>query len=206
MKTLLLHGLGQTPSNWDSTIDAMGKSTDIVCPNLFGLLGNGEVCYPALYHAFSEYCNRFSEPLNICGLSLGGILALQYGIENPDRINSMVLIATQYVMPKMLLRVQNILFRFMPKATFENIGLEKSEFIHLCESMADLDFQNQLKNISCPVLVICGEKDMANKQASQKLQSQLLKAELRIIKNAGHEVNADAPNDLGKELLNFFNL
>lgn len=206
MKTLLLHGLGQTPSSWSGTVDAMGKNTDILCPSLFGWLDNKDACYPALYHAFSEYCNRFSEPLNICGLSLGGILALQYGIENPDKTNSIALIATQYAMPKMLLRFQNILFRFMPETTFQNTGLDKSKFIHLCESMANLDFQIQLKRINCPVLVICGEKDTANKQASRKLQSQLPKAELRIIKNAGHEVNADAPEDLGRELSMFFNM
>lgn len=206
MKTILLHGLGQTSSSWNNTIDAMGKSADVLCPNLFDLLDDKEICYPALYHAFSEYCNQFSEPLNICGLSLGGILALQYGIENPDKTNSMVLIATQYIMPKMLLKLQNVLFRFMPKSTFQSMGLEKSAFICLSKSMINLDFQNQLKNISCPVLVICGEKDAANKQASQKLQAQLSKAELRIIKNAGHEVNVDSPKDLGKELSNFFSL
>ncbi|MBO5033639.1 MAG: alpha/beta fold hydrolase [Lachnospiraceae bacterium] len=204
MKTILLHGLGQTSSSWNSTIDAIGKDTDILCPNLFDLLDDKEICYPALYHAFWEYCNQFSEPLNICGLSLGGILALQYGIENPDKTNSMVLIATQYIMPKMLLRIQNTLFHFMPKSTFQSMGLDKSVFIRLSKSMINLNFQNQLQNISCPVLVICGEKDTANKQASQKLQAQLSKAELRIIKNAGHEVNADSPKELGKELSNFF--
>lgn len=206
MKTILLHGLGQTSSSWNHTIDAMGKNADVLCPNLFDLLDDKEICYPALYHAFSKYCNQFSEPLNICGLSLGGILALQYGIENPDKTNAMVLIATQYTMPKMLLKLQNVLFRFMPKSTFQSMGLEKSDFICLSKSMINLDFQNQLKNISCPVLVICGEKDSANKQASQKLQAQLSKAELRIIKNAGHEVNIDSPKDLGKELSNFFSL
>jgi len=83
MKTILLHGLGQTSSSWNATINTMGKSEDILCPNLFDWFGDKEVCYQALYFAFSEYCKQFSEPINICGLSLGGILALQYGIENP---------------------------------------------------------------------------------------------------------------------------
>ena len=35
----------------------------------------------------------------LCGLSLGGVLALNYAIEHPEKIKGMVLIATQYKMP-----------------------------------------------------------------------------------------------------------
>ena len=112
MKTILLHGLGQTSSSWKNTINTMGKSADILCPNLFDWFEDKEVCYQVLYLAFSEYCKQFSEPVNICGLSLGGILALQYGIENPDKINSLALVATQYTMPKKLLQFQNM--RYLP--------------------------------------------------------------------------------------------
>lgn len=206
MKTILLHGLGQTSSSWNATINTMGKSEDILCPNLFDWFGDKEVCYQALYFAFSEYCKQFSEPINICGLSLGGILALQYGIENPGKINSLALVATQYTMPKKLLRFQNLLFRFMPKRAFQSIGLGKMEFINLSKSMIHLDFQKDLNLINRPVIVICGEKDTANKQASVQLQSQLPQAELLVIKNSGHEVNIDAPEDLGKALSKFFNL
>ena len=206
MKTILLHGLGQTSSSWKNTINTMGKSADILCPNLFDWFEDKEVCYQVLYLAFSEYCKQFSEPVNICGLSLGGILALQYGIENPDKINSLALVATQYTMPKKLLQFQNMLFRFMPKRTFESMGLGKTDFINLSKSMINLDFQKELQCINSPVMVICGEKDAANKQASLQLQSQLPQAELLVIKNSGHEVNIDAPEDLGKALSAFFNL
>ena len=206
MKTILLHGLGQTSSSWNNTISTMDNNTDILCPNLFDWLENKEVCYQVLYLALSEYCKQFSEPFNICGLSLGGILALQYGIENPDKIHSLALIATQYTMPKKLLKFQNMLFRFMPKKAFQSMGLDKAGFINLSKSMINLDFQKDLKRINHPVMVICGEKDTANKQASLQLQSQLPQAELLVIKNSGHEVNIDAPEDLGKALSTFFNL
>ena len=34
--------------------------------------------YDTLYRTLETYCEQFEEPLNICGLSLGGILAMQY--------------------------------------------------------------------------------------------------------------------------------
>ena len=98
-----------------------------------------------------------------------------------------------------------LMFITIPKV-FESMGLGKTDFINLSKSMINLDFQKELKCINSPVMVICGEKDAANKQASLQLQSQLPQAELLVIKNSGHEVNIDAPEDLGKALSAFFNL
>ena len=50
--------------------------------------------YDTLYRTLETYCEQFEEPLNICGLSLGGILAMQYAIEHPEKMNSLVLIGT----------------------------------------------------------------------------------------------------------------
>ncbi len=70
--------------------------------------------------------------------------------------------------------------------------------------MKALDFSKDLKKISCQVLVICGEKDKANKSASLKLKQELPHAELFMIPHAGHEVNLDSPAELGKKLNIFF--
>lgn len=184
----------------------MDKISDIDCPDLFSLLKGREVNYPNLYQAFSEYCKTCSEPFHICGLSLGGILALQYVIENPDRVNSVVLIGTQYAMPKRLLKFQNAIFHIMPDRTFKGMGLNKKEVIGLTSSMMNLDFRQDLHKITCPVLVICGEKDKANKKASLQMKALIPNAELTMIQNAGHEINIDAPEHLGKVLYSFWRL
>lgn len=181
----------------------MEKELDITCPNLFDLLQDKEVSYANLHKEFSGYYTGFSEPVNICGLSLGGILALEYVIKNPTKVNSLVLIGTQYTMPKGLLKFQNIVFRFMPNRMFAEIGLGKKDFINLTKSMIDLDFQYELKSITCPVLIVCGEKDIANKKASLQLNKQIPNTEITFIKNAGHEVNVEAPKELG-QILNTF--
>ena len=116
----------------------------------------------------------FSEPLNLCGLSLGAVLALNYAIDFPQRVKSLILIAPQYDMPKFLLKVQNVLFKFMPESQFKDIGLTKKDFITLTNSMADMDFTSGLENVSCPVLVLCGEKDYnVNKKAAIKIAEKL---------------------------------
>jgi len=200
---IFVHGLGQNSSNWKETIDGLDIATNIECPDLFDLY-IGELNYNNLYRRFSEYCDKFTEPLDICGLSLGGMLALNYAIDNPNKVHSLVLIGTQYSIPKKLMKLQNIIFKLMPEKYFSKIGISKKNIISLTISMMDLNFENDLEKITCPVLIVCGEKDIANEKASKKLKNLLNTSTLKLIQNAGHEVNKDNPKQLSDELNKFF--
>ena len=204
MKYLFLHGLGQSPESWDAVLEAMDAKVDISCPNLSEWISQKEPCYDSLYCELEKFCESFEEPFYLCGLSLGGTLALQYAAEHPDKVNSLVLIGTQFQMPKKLLKLQNLIFRMMPNSAFANTGFGKSEFISLSQSMMDLNFEKDLKKILCPVLVLCGEKDKANRKASLRLGELLPRAQVSIIPHAGHEVNVDAPAALAEQVELFF--
>lgn len=207
MRYIFVHGLGQTPASWDKTIENLsvqlggeGIAASCASPDLSELLRNKDTNYVNLYTAFSEYCDSVPEPITICGLSLGGILALHYGIEHPHKVKALVLIGAQYKMPKKLLAFQNVIFRFMPQAMFRQMGFGKKQFIELSKSMMELDFSNDLDKISCPVLVVCGEKDKANMEAAKGLADCLSHAEFCMIGNSGHEVNVDAPEQLAERI------
>ena len=102
---VFVHGLGQTPESWNAVLSSMDETEKCVCPNLVEGVKNQNVNYKNLYKAFSELCDEFDESINLCGLSLGGVLALNYAIERPEKVKSLVLIATPYKMPKMLLKL-----------------------------------------------------------------------------------------------------
>lgn len=203
MKCILLHGLGQNAAAWDDTVRYMDEKLDILCPELFDWLSGSEASYPRLYKELEKYCGQIKEPIALGGLSLGGILALQYTIEHSDKVDSLVLAGTQFSMPKSMLRMQNMIFRFLPDAAFANMGLGKKDVISLCKSMMELDFTEQLKDIHCRTLVLCGAKDKSNIKASEKLNEQIDHAELVLISNAGHEVNKDNPTQLGQVISSF---
>ena len=201
MKYILLHGMGQNASSWDKTISYLPDTAETVCPELSDFFSEGNCNYSEMYSSFCRYCNRFSEPLDLCGLSLGAVLALNYAIDFPHRVSSLILIAPQYNMPKFLLKVQNVLFKFMPESQFKGIGLKKKDFITLTNSMMDIDFTNSLNNVNCPVAVICGEKDNVNKKAAIKLARELPNAKFITINNSGHEVNLDNPQGLANAMM-----
>ena len=205
MKKIYIHGLGQTSKSWDIVFSHLGTSGDNVCSNLAELVHDKEVTYNTLYTAFAMLCNAMEEPISLCSLSFGRVLALNYAIEYPEKVKSLVLIAAQYKMPKKLLKFQNILFRLMPNSMFQEMGFGKKDFLRLCSTMMDLDFSDLLSKISCPSLIICGEKDKVNRGASTELAGILPNAELCILEGAGHEVNVEAPQKLAEILQIFYN-
>lgn len=196
MKYILLHGMGQNAQSWDKTISYLPDTIETQSLELGDFFKEGDCTYQKMYASFCEYCNNVPEQLNLCGLSLGAVLALNYAIDFPEKVNSLILIAPQYDMPKLLLKVQNVLFKFMPESQFRNIGLKKNDFITLTDSMRDLNFTNGLDKVKCPVLVICGKKDTVNKKAAIKLAKKLPDAKFSSIDNSGHEVNIDNPQGL----------
>lgn len=204
MKRIYLHGLGQTPESWSKTILRMEDGAHSECPDLVKMLRGGRADYAALYDGFAAFCDAFDEGIDLCGLSLGGVLALNYAIDHPQKLRSLALIAARYEMPRVLLAAQNVLFRCMPEAMFRQTGFGKRAFIQLCGSMARLDFGASLQAVTCPTLVVCGARDSANRRAAAKLAGALRDAELRIIPDAGHEVNVEAPERLAAELCEFY--
>ena len=201
MKYILLHGMGQNASSWDKTISYLPDTAETVCLELSDFFSEDNCNYSEMYSSFCRYCNRFPKPLDLCGLSLGAVLALNYAIDFPQKVSSLILIAPQYNMPKFLLKVQNVLFKFMPESQFKDIGLKKKDFITLTNSMMDIDFTNRLNNVNCPVAVICGEKDNVNKKAAIKLAKELPNAKFITINNSGHEVNLDNPQGLANAMM-----
>ena len=191
MKTIFLHGLGQTAQNWEEVIRQTALS-EVDCPELFSL-SEGEITYFGIRNGLEKRYADITEPFCICGLSLGALLALDYAIRHNEQVAALVLIGVQYKVPSLLIDFQNLIFRCMPNKTFDDMGMSKNDVIRLAHSMRSLDFRSGLKDIKCPVTILCGEKDRANLKASRQLAELLLQSKLRIVPGAAHELNKCAP-------------
>ena len=66
---------------------------------------------------------------------LGGILALNYAIEYPGKVKSLVLIGTPHKVPKIMFSIQNVIFRLLPKSTFKSMAFEKKDTFILGSTM-----------------------------------------------------------------------
>lgn len=199
-----LHGSGHKANSWDKTISYMPGDKDIVCPNLSSILKGKAATYENLYSAFAKYCNGFEGQIHLCGLSLGGILALNFALDFPQKLKTLVLIGTPYKVPKAAFGLQNVVFRFLPKSVFDTMAFDKKDTFALGNTMKNLDFSDAVKNIQCPTLILCGEKDGANMKSAHYLAQNIRGAKLKILENAGHVVNEENPKALAEILSEYY--
>lgn len=207
MINILVHGLGQNESSWNKVKELLEENKiEVETPNLFNLAKNYQLNYENLYRIFVDYCNSFKEKLNIVGLSLGGILAIDYTNEYPEKVNSIILSGTPYEIPKSIITIQNIIYKFIPKKVFEQIGCSKKDLIILMDSMKNLTIPQKAPNIKCHTLIMCGEKEKnnINMKSAIKLNEVIKNSKFEIIKNAGHEVNIDNPKEFANAIYNFW--
>ena len=204
MKKVLIHGSGHKADSWNKVIAYMNNAKDIICPNLATILNGKEASYTNLYSSFAEYCNKIDRKIDLCGLSLGGILALNYAIDYPDKVEKLILIGTPHKVPKVMFSIQNVVFKFLPKSLFETMAFNKKDTFTLGNTMKSLDFSNRIHEIQCPTLVICGEKDSANIKSAYYLSEYIKNAELKIIANTGHIVNEENPKELASVISKYW--
>ena len=204
LKKIFIHGSGHRAESWKATLSCMKNSGDILCPDSASILKGKEAVYENLYAAFIEYCGRIDGRIHLCGLSLGGILALNYTLDFPEKVKTLVLIGTPHKVPKIMFRIQNMIFRFLPESVFQNMAFNKRDTFLLGNSMKNLDFSDRVKDITCPALIICGKKDRANMKSARYLRQNMKNAKLKIIQNTGHVVNEENPQDLGRLLDKFY--
>ena len=146
MKTVLLHGLGQTAQDWKEVVQQLSIS-DIDCPELFSS-AEDEISYSQILGDLEQRYSEVKEPLRICGLSLGALLAIDFAIRHKEKVASLVLIGAQYKVPSLLIDFQNLIFRCMPNKAFESMGLSKKQHHKIGSLYAVIGFYFAIKQYS----------------------------------------------------------
>jgi len=216
---VLLHGLGTGPSGWQPQIDAFSPSRAVLTPAL--RLDSG--------FDFGAEARRVledvdGEKLDLCGLSLGALIALRAAVDAPDRVRRLAVSAGFASLPRSLALLQLALgnaTRLMPArvlhdqlcagipephretAKLETTQLDGPAIRHLFREGRRFDIRAELERLTMPVLVLVGADDWANQRLSRKLADQLPSAELAVIPGAGHVANLDAPEAFSEALRRF---
>ena len=78
--------------------------------------------------------------------------------------------------------------------------------ISLLNSMKNLSIPDKAPHIKSNALIICGEeeKNNINMKSAKQLNKVIQNSKLKIIENAGHEVNIDNPIELANTIYDFW--
>ncbi|MBP1933283.1 alpha/beta fold hydrolase [Ammoniphilus resinae] len=150
---------------------------------------------------------------HIVGISLGGHVAMKLYEQVPNRVKSLTLADTwAYVPPHLRVertnnrigRLQSIsIEQFCEELAVSSIALgaesktieklralmnfSKDTYISAWDAVHSVDFRELLKTIHVPVLVMVGDQDKSSPLSyAEEITTQIEKAKLEIIPNAGH--------------------
>lgn len=205
MRMILLHGLGQTGSNWKmvrTILNHKGIRTSV--PALYDLGAARPMTLESLLEGFEHYCTMLPEQeFVLCGLSLGGILALEYAKKHPEKVSGLILIGVPYTVSRNVLAFQNQVMKLMPKKYFDKMRLPKDQCLSLLDSLKTLPYTENVELVKTDTLIVCGEKDKANRKGAYALFERLPDSRVEIIPGARHEVNTSKPRKLANTILGF---
>ncbi|WP_299291597.1 alpha/beta fold hydrolase [uncultured Mucilaginibacter sp.] len=237
---VLLHAVGTDLTLWGPQIEALQKKHDVIAYDLpgHGLSGKLEA-----KPTFENFANIISEaidnldcgPVNLIGISFGGMVAQTISIQRPDLVRSLVLIGTactftQEVRTALRDRAQFVRTEGMQSLaplslarwftnefalrrpdildSIRKILYQQDPLFHaeLWDTISTLETAPGLRENSFPAMVIVGEEDASTPVSSATGLAEALKTDkLHIVQKSSHFTNLEFPDILNNLLLNFYN-
>jgi 3-oxoadipate enol-lactonase len=163
------------------------------------------------------------ERVSWVGLSLGGMIGQGLAIRHPERVVRLVLASAASTYPEevrhhwiergrtarsggMPALADLILSRSFSPAFLASghdavarvrqtvVAADAQGYAACCDAIASLDYHQRLKEIRCPTLVVCGDRDQAVPVSwAQALADAVAGAELAVIPGAGHLSATECP-------------
>lgn len=192
----LLHGLGQTPQSWQEQVTTMPAGFKAVAPWLRGLRpGRAEEfsVEGAADDVLALLNQHGVEQMDLVGVSLGAMVALDAAVRAPETVAHLVLAAGQVNPPRSVMRMQRLVFSMVPARRLAAMGVEKGRFLQALDQAAGVDYRSRLGQVTARTLVLVGGNDKANLPAARALAAGIPGARLEIMDGVGHQPNVEDP-------------
>ena len=218
---VFLHGVGSDKSVWAPQLDHFGRSRRAVAFDYPGygdsdlIEGAGRDVYAASIFAAMESLGI--DDAHVCGLSLGGVVAIAMHALAPERCRSLILADTFAMHPDgrgifersvagsanlramAETRVDVLLAHPADPAVRSEVvetmaRIDPAAYRIGAEAVWLADQRDRARQIRVPTLVICGAEDKVTQPGlSRELASMIPDARLETIPGAGHISNLERP-------------
>ncbi len=228
---LFLHGLGANCESWQDQIDAFKEDYRLIIPDLRGHgqtpLGREtfsfEQCADDLYELLEDL---FIDQVDLCGFSMGGMVAFEFAVKYPEKVRSFCVINTlasfhlNTLKEKLQYKVRQLLVNLLPLPTLAKImgkklfdtqdqhlrqrliklsrHANKKSYKKALKQMVGWDKEQYLTFITMPALVIGSEFDYSVYDGKEKLAERLPQGSFIEIKGAHHFVTWERADEFNK--------
>jgi 3-oxoadipate enol-lactonase len=223
---LFLHGVGSTKEVWRPQLDHFGGQHTAIAIDYPGY-GESEFRAGATRDDFARAAVAALDAMgveraHICGLSLGGVVAIALHALAPDRCASLILADTFAVHPDGRAIYERSVAGSADMRAFAEARVDallaspadpavRSKVI---ETMASInpeayrigaeavwlaDQRDRVPEIAVSTLIVCGEEDRPTPpELSRELHQLIPHSRLEMIANAGHLTNLERPTDFNR--------
>lgn len=221
---LFLHGVGSDRSAWDGQLEVFGQDRMAVAIDLPGYGGSdrggeGEGRADFARAGLAALDALEIERAHVCGLSLGGVIALALHALAPERVASLILADSfahhpegRAVLDRSLEgaatlgmaglangRADALLAHPADPAVRRGVietmsRIDPAAYARAAEAVWLADMRREAAAVSCPALILCGSEDRITPPAlSEELKRLIPHAGLIEIAGAGHLPNLERP-------------
>jgi pimeloyl-ACP methyl ester carboxylesterase len=230
---VFLHGLFGSTAHWTGTMDHLSsdynslaiqlpldRKGDRRADGVRAIDDLTQIVQQSLDHA------QVSQPMVLVGNSLGGLLAIDYALKNPDRVCGLVLAGSAG------LQERSLTDGAKPKATREFVRSVISGIFHdqslvtddlveewfetmndrnytrfilrISRATRDRNVQSELDQIRTPTLIVWGKNDrITPPEVGVQFKESIQGSELVFLDSCGHVPNVEQPSLFNEQLTNF---
>ena len=203
MKLIFLHGLGQSAESWKEVQELLADYPS----EAIELFPSGVATYQEAKERIYQRLTVETEPFVLIGLSLGATLALELSSYEIPNLQAMVLSGCPLKLAGNIpFYIQLLIFKLLPKRTFEKQGADKSLLVGVSEELKTLDLREIAKNCPYPSLLICGSQDKPNLSSMKAIQELMPNSQFQIIPDGPHVLNRAKPKEFVEQIRSFLEL
>ncbi len=229
---LLLHGLGGDHTIWNGIVPALRTHAHVIAPDLRG--HGRSPAPPGSSFRFAEHGADLLELLDrsgvkrvhVAGLSAGALLALQFTLDHPERVASLVSIAgavnidnhTRAIVDRWVetyrtdgfeayvLRLAKDLYYpdwieahldIVDRLREQTAELDLGHVVQWREEIRQFDLRGRVGKIRAPTLIVHAMDDQVMDVAHARLLRQSIPgAELRLFAQTGHLIPVERPGEV----------
>jgi 3-oxoadipate enol-lactonase len=234
---LLIHGLGSSTEDWEAQVKALERQFTVVT---YDVRGHGKTAKPGGRYSVPQFAADAARllvhlglgPVDVMGLSMGGMIAFQLAVDHPELVRSLIIVNSG---PEMVLRTwreksvilqRKLIVRLMGMRKMGEVLAErllpapeharrrevfaerwarndKGAYLRALSALVGWSVMAALPQIQCPVLVVTADQDYTPVAWKQTFTDRMPNASLAVIPNSRHLMPIEKPEAFHEVLLPF---
>jgi 3-oxoadipate enol-lactonase len=202
---VLLHGSGRAGRMWGAALDDLSARWHVLAPDLPGFgRSKGPFTVASAVQAVGDMAAVETAPVHLCGLSLGGVVAIQVAAQLGSRVGSLVVTGTPIApsrdAPASLRKYRRLPGPLLPM--FSDVA-GRREWLRMLDELEATDLRGYLPMVTARTLVVCGSRDWRALQTACELACGIPAGRLWVAPHQGHSWPATSPDLFSKVVAGF---